>query len=149
MRGGKHASDPHLCRGRENDQLWNPAPSDLRVLPKLSTLKAWEWWKTSKRAFKSNLFGLILMSVSILMSVLSFNAGHIGEAGREKTNLNVLCRPTRHTKSKPWERLTLNPTLAPFMPTERYVSAFTSWQRMLVLGRGSVLILMKLRGARP
>lgn len=40
------------------------------------------------------------MSVSILMSVLSFNAGHIGEAGREKTNLNVLCVPTSHTRIK-------------------------------------------------
>lgn len=46
-------------------------------------LKAWEWWNTSKSAFKSNLVGLILMSVSILMSVLSFEAGHIGQ-GKDK-----------------------------------------------------------------
>lgn len=29
--GGKHASDPHLCRMIENDPLWNSAPSDLSI----------------------------------------------------------------------------------------------------------------------
>lgn len=59
--GGKHASDPHLCRTRENDPLWNSAPSDLSIFPKLSSLKAWGWWDSTKNAYKLNLFGIILI----------------------------------------------------------------------------------------
>lgn len=49
-----------------------------------SALKAWEWWNNPQNRIQIKSF--LDYFWWVLASVLSINAGHVGEAGREKTN---------------------------------------------------------------